>query len=107
MNSEGDSAAISGGWQGGGYPTRMKPPYQFPTLLTQVILGPVHPTYHYGGRGMLPPDAFGTFQLEPVISSGLTQRSKSSSVKNPKPVADSLNVKPFLWAFFAICAALS
>ena len=28
-DGDADSAATSGGWQGGGYPTRMKPPYQF------------------------------------------------------------------------------
>jgi len=40
-----DSAATSGGWQGGGYPTRMKPPCQFshPAFTDNWV--PVHTAY--------------------------------------------------------------
>jgi len=40
-----DSTATSGGWQGGGYPTRMKPPCQFSHPAFTGKRMPVHSAY--------------------------------------------------------------
>ena len=42
-----------------------------------------------------------------VISSGFTHSSNCSPVSSPNSIADSFSEVPFLWAFFAILAALS
>jgi hypothetical protein len=42
-----------------------------------------------------------------VMSTGTTHLSNSSSLSSPDSSADSLRVRPFLWAFLAIAAALS